>query len=64
MKQVVCEVGLLFGGNANNGSPAGSFYVNTNNAPTNANSNIGSHLCLIKYSCRPWLLPKNDNINK
>lgn len=38
--------GLLFGGTSNNGANAGSFNVNTNNAPSNTNANIGSHLCL------------------
>lgn len=37
--------GLLFGGNANNGANAGSAYANSNNAPSNTNANIGSHLC-------------------
>lgn len=34
--------GVLRGGNANNGSNAGFVYVNTNNAASNANANIGS----------------------
>lgn len=38
--------GVLFSGNANNGTNAGFAYANTNNAPTNANANIGSQLCL------------------
>lgn len=37
--------GLLWGGNGNNGTNAGLVYSNANNTPTNANSNIGSHLC-------------------
>ncbi len=37
--------GVLFGGNANNGSNAGFAYANSNNVPSNANANIGSHLC-------------------
>lgn len=33
---------MLFGGNADNGAEAGPFYVNSNNAWSNANSNIGA----------------------
>lgn len=40
--------GLLFGGNANNGANCGFAYANTNNAPSNANTNIGSRLYLHK----------------
>lgn len=43
--QVGRSCGVLFGGNANNGSNAGFAYANSNNAPSNANANIGSHLC-------------------
>ena len=32
------------GGNANNGTNAGAFYTNTNNAATNANANYSSPL--------------------
>ena len=32
------------GGNWNNGSNTGSFYWNVNNASSNRNRNIGSHL--------------------
>jgi hypothetical protein len=32
------------GGNANNGDNDGLAYVNVNNAPSNANANIGSRL--------------------
>lgn len=32
----------MFGGNANNGAIAGPFYVNANNAPSNANWNYGA----------------------
>ena len=42
--------GALFGGNANNGANAGLAYVNSNNAPSNSNANIGSHLCLEMYN--------------
>ena len=44
--------GLLFGGNANNGANAGFAYANSNNAPSNTNANIGSHLCLKLYDDR------------
>jgi len=37
---------LLLGSNANNGSTAGVFYVNANNASSNDNVNIGGQLCL------------------
>lgn len=40
--------GVLFGSNANNGVNAGLTYVNSNNTPSNSNTNIGSHLCLKK----------------
>lgn len=33
-----------FGGNANNGANAGTFYWNWNNDSSNANRNIGCHL--------------------
>ena len=36
--------GLHVGGNANNGANDGLAYVNVNNAPSNANANIGSRL--------------------
>lgn len=36
--------GLLFGGNANNGTNAGLSYANANNAPSNANANNGSRI--------------------
>ena len=36
------------GGNYNNGTNAGPFYLNGNNAPSNTNSNLGSRL-LIPY---------------
>lgn len=39
----------MFGGNANNGANAGLAYANSNNVPSNANANIGSHLCLDTY---------------
>jgi hypothetical protein len=35
---------VLFSGNANNGANAGFSYSNTNNAPSNTNTNIGSQL--------------------
>ena len=38
--------GSLVGGSLNNGSNAGLAYSNFNNAASNRNANIGSHLCL------------------
>lgn len=35
----------LAGGNANNGTNAGLAYLNTNNAVTNSNTNVGSRNC-------------------
>lgn len=35
-----------FGGNANNGLNTGSFYWNLNNAASNRNRNIGTHVML------------------
>ena len=37
--------GVLFSGNANNGTNAGFVNANSNNAPSNTNANIGSQLC-------------------
>ncbi len=37
---------VLSGGNLNNGANAGVAYFNANNASSNVNTNIGSHLCL------------------
>lgn len=37
--------GVLVGGNATNGANAGLACANSNNAPSNTNANIGSHLC-------------------
>lgn len=39
----------MLGGNANNGTNAGFVYVNSNNAPSNANTNIGSRTCSMSY---------------
>lgn len=42
---------VIVGGNANNGSNAGLFYVNSNNDSSNANRNIGTRLnSLFKFS--------------
>lgn len=38
---------LLVGGNANNGTNAGPFYWNANNAASNTNANISGQLCFI-----------------
>jgi hypothetical protein len=35
----------IWGGNFNNGAIAGVFYLNLNNAPSNANYNIGFRAC-------------------
>lgn len=37
-------VQACYGGNWDNGANAGLFYANANNAPSNANSNIGARL--------------------
>lgn len=67
--KVGCPCGVLFGGNANNGANAGFAYANSNNTPSNSNTNIGSHLCLKEcfggrkakkiWGQRPCLLAKN-----
>lgn len=43
------------GGNWNNTCNTGAFHLNVNNSPSNANTNIGSHLMSLK-------LPKIFNI--
>lgn len=45
MRLFVSFLGVMFGGNANNSSNAGLSYSNTNNTPSNTNTNIGSQLC-------------------
>jgi hypothetical protein len=40
------------GGNWNNGTQAGAFSVNLNNAPSNSNNNIGFR-CARKALCNP-----------
>ena len=56
---------VLVGGNANNSGTAGAFNVNTNNASTNANSNIGRQLSLwhryIIFGARTLPLGKTRN---
>ena len=42
--------GVLFSGNANNGTNAGFVNANSNNAPSNTNANIGSQLCFLPKS--------------
>lgn len=44
IQRVGCLSGLLFGGNANNGTNCGFVYANANNVPANANANIGSRI--------------------
>jgi len=53
------------GGNANNGSNAGAFYVNSNNTASNANANIGRQLSLLKIAATqfvPCLLAKHKTM--
>ena len=58
--KVVTSLGCLLGGNANNGANAGLAYVNSNNAVSNSNTNIGSRICYNKdiRMVRPCLLAK------
>ena len=39
--------GVLFGGNARNGASAGFGFAYSNNAPSDADANVGSRLCFI-----------------
>lgn len=48
---------FLFGSNANNSGKAGSFTVNANNEWTNANTNIGSQVCLFLNTVEILTLP-------
>ena len=41
----------MFGGSLNNGRHCGSLYVNLNNAPSNANWNIGASVPIIMEQC-------------
>lgn len=52
--------GAFAGGNLNNGANAGLAYSNFNNAASNRNANLGSHLCLYKIepTYTPCLLAK------
>lgn len=47
MKKIGCTKtrGLHRSANATNGANAGSFILNSNNAPSNTNANTSSHLC-------------------
>lgn len=54
-----------FGGNANNGTNAGGFYWNLNNASSNRNRNIGRrhavlHYLFMKYMTCPLGRTHND----
>lgn len=67
--RLVTSCGVLFGGNANNGSKCGFVYSNSNNVPSNANANIASHLYFyvcnkIKRELQPHLLVKNIGTRK
>lgn len=42
--------GVLFGGSATYGDPAGFGYADTSNAPSNAYAFVGSRLCFIPES--------------
>jgi hypothetical protein len=55
---------VFVSGNANNGANAGFGYANTNNAPSNANANIGTQLCYVVFfqEERPCHLAKNNNV--
>lgn len=60
----LCNLRAVYiGGNANNGSNAGFVCTNTNNAASNANTNIGSRLSYKVMDCRPCPLAK-DNLVK
>ena len=53
MFKVVCSVDSSWhvvnsGGNANNTTNDGAFYLNANNVLANVNRNIGGRLCLFK----------------
>lgn len=56
--------GLHVGGNANNGANDGLAYVNANNGPANANTNIGSRLnwLIIARSAPPLDLASRQKI--
>ena len=53
---------LLLGGNWNNGTNAGAFYFNCNNAFSNSNLNYGSHL-LVRNTiiCTVFSIPLGKN---
>lgn len=45
---VGCIKGVHFGGRANNGTNCGFVYSNSNNVPSNTNTNIGSRIYYLK----------------
>lgn len=47
-ERLLCKRVVHVGSNANNSAKVGVFYVNANNDSSNANSNIGTHLCLLQ----------------
>lgn len=54
---------LNVGGNYDNGSNAGLFYFNANNASSNANANIGARLLVIAFRhCAGFSSPLGENI--
>jgi hypothetical protein len=44
---------VIVGGNANNGTNAGTFNVNANNDASNSNRNIGTHLAVSSVQNQP-----------
>ena len=54
---------LLLGGNWNNGTNAGAFYFNCNNAFSNSNLNYGAHLLVINTikKCTVFSIPLGKN---
>ena len=52
--------GVLFSGNANNGTNAGFTYANTNNTPSNTNANIRSRQYWLKIYIRIEALPLGE----
>jgi retron-type reverse transcriptase len=65
MKKVVYFWGVLFGGNANNSANAGFVYANTNNTPSNTNTNVSSQLCLEIYKSKDLgSCQKINNVNR
>lgn len=64
IKQGLTRRAALIGGNWNNGDNAGTFNWNLNNATSNVNRNIGTHLIFVIIGglVQPCLLAKHRNI--